>query len=138
MILNQKITTESAENTEQDRLTHAVIGCAIEVHKTLGVGLLESAYEAALAYELAKKGLQFERQKPLQLQYKEVQIDCAYKLDFVVENQLILELKSVARHEPIFEAQLLTYMKLAHIQKGLLINFNSRWLKDGIKRMVLS
>jgi len=100
--VNRTITTGGAENTERDKLTHAVIGCAIEVHKTLGVGLLESAYEAGLAYELAEQGIQFERQKP------------------------------------IFEAQLLTYMKLAHIHKGLLINFNSRWLKDGIKRMVLS
>jgi len=136
--VNQAITTEGAESTEQDSLTHAVIGCAIEVHKTLGAGLLESAYEAALAYELTEQGFKFERQKPLPLQYKEVQIDCAYRLDFVVEKKIIVELKSVARHEPIFEAQLLTYMRLAHIHKGLLINFNSRWLKDGVKRMVLS
>ncbi|MDQ6956898.1 MAG: GxxExxY protein [Mariprofundaceae bacterium] len=130
-------TTENTERTEKDALTGAVIGCAIDVHKGLGVGLLESAYEAALAYELGSKGIHFERQKPLHIQYKGVQIDCAYRLDFLIEDSLILEIKSVAKHESIFEAQLLTYMKLANIQKGLLINFNARWLKDGIKRMVL-
>ena len=132
--VSQSITTE---NTEKDVLTGAVIGCAIEVHKTLGVGLLESAYEGALAYELGLQGISYERQKPLHIQYKGVKIDCAYRLDFLIENSLILEIKSVAKHEPIFEAQLLTYLKLANIKKGLLINFNTRLLKDSIKRMVL-
>jgi len=130
-------TTEGTENTERDALTGIVIGAAIEVHRALGPGLLESAYEKALAYELAEQNAAFEVQKPISVRYKNIDLDCAYRLDFVVEGKLIVELKSVSHIEPIHEAQLLTYMKLAGFEKGLLINFNVRQLKDGIKRMVL-
>jgi len=114
-----------------------VIGAAIEVHKALGPGLLESAYEKALAYELGERDTVFEVQKLISIPYKNIEINCAYRLDFVVAASLVVELKSVSRIEPIHEAQLLTYMKLAGLKKGLLINFNVRQLKDGIKRMVL-
>jgi len=130
-------TTENTEGTERDALTGLVIGAAIEVHKTLGPGLLESAYEKALAYELTEQNVAFEVQKPIAVRYKKVEMDCAYRLDFVIEGTLIVELKAVSHVEPIHEAQLLTYMKLTGLKKGLLINFNVRQLKDGIKRMAL-
>ena len=114
-----------------------VIGCAIEVHKILGPGLLESAYEECLCYELANHGVGLDRQKPLPVLYKGNRIDCGYRLDLVVEGQLILELKACRNLEPIHEAQLLTYLKLTGIKTGLLINFNVPILKDGIKRMAL-
>ena len=131
------VTTENTEHTERDVLTGSVIGCAIEVHKTLGPGLLESAYQKALAHEFCAQSLSFKTEVALPVQYKGIEIDCAYRMDMVIENSLILELKSLSRIEPIHEAQLLTYMKLSQINKGLLINFNVRQLKDGIKRMVL-
>jgi GxxExxY protein len=118
-------------------LTGKVIGLALEVHKELGPGLLESAYEKCLAYELTYHGIQHELQKPLPLRYKKVDIDCGYRLDFLVEGNLIVELKSVESLKKIHEAQLLTYMKLAEIPLGLLINFNTGLLKNGIKRFVL-
>lgn len=130
------VTTEGTERTE-DRLTGEVIGAAIEVHRVLGPGLLESAYEKALLCELKERGLMVEEQKPLPVRYKSVEIDCAYRIDLLVEQNLIIELKSADHLLPIHEAQLLTYMKLADISKGLLLNFNVRRLKDGIKRMVL-
>lgn len=130
------VTTERTENTES-YLTGEVIGSAIEVHQALGPGLLESAYEKALTCELMKRGLRVEVQKPVAVRYKEVDIDCAYRLDLLVEEQIIVELKSVARLEPLHEGQLLTYMKLSGVKTGLLLNFNVRRLKDGIKRMVL-
>jgi len=130
------LTTESTEYTE-DSLTAEVIGCAIEVHRLMGPGLLESAYEKALAYELACQGVEFEVQKVLPVRYKSVDIDCAYRIDLLIEGKLIVELKAVSRLEPIHEAQLLTYMKLSGVNKGLILNFNVRQLKDGIKRMVL-
>lgn len=129
--------TEGTEGTEKDALTGLVIGAAIEVHKALGPGLLESAYEKALAYELGVRDMRFEVQKPVAVRYKNIDIDCAYRLDFVIEDELIVELKAVAFVEPIHEAQLLTYLKLSGLHKGLLINFNVRQLKDGIKRMAL-
>jgi len=121
-------------------LTRRVIGAAIEVHKILGPGLLESAYEECLGYELKlelklRKFL-FERQKELPIEYKGVKLDCGYRLDIVVENRLILELKSCESLLPIHEAQLLTYLKLTGIKVGLMINFNVPVLKDGIKRIV--
>ena len=122
---------------EFDELSNRVIGCAIEVHKILGPGLLESAYEQCLAYELSRHGIAFQTQHPQPVQYKEIQLDCGYRIDILIENQLIIELKSVETHKGIYEAQLLTYMKLAGIKTGLLINFNSARLKDGIKRFVL-
>jgi GxxExxY protein len=122
---------------EFDDLSKRLIGCAIEVHKALGPGLLESAYEQCLAHELTLTGLIFEIQKPLPIQYKGIKLDCGYRLDFVIENQLVVELKSVQQLQKIHEAQILTYMKLAELNTGLLINFNELRLKNGIKRFVL-
>jgi GxxExxY protein len=120
-----------------DDLSNKVIGYALNVHRELGPGLLESTYEQCLCYELSKAGLQFERQKELQVKYQEVQIDCGYKLDILVEDKLILELKSVEKLQRIHEAQLMTYMKLSNVGIGLLINFNTVLLRDGIRRLVL-
>jgi GxxExxY protein len=120
-----------------EKLSKAVIGCAIEVHRELGPGLLESAYEQCLAHELRLKGIQFELQKVMPVEYKGTQIDCGYRLDLLVEGQLIVELKAVAAIEPIHKAQILTYLKLARARTGLLINFNVPLLKDGIQRFVL-
>lgn len=122
---------------ERDSMTQAVIGAAIEVHRALGPGLLESAYEECLCFELAQRGLRFERQVSLPVRYKGVQLDCGYRLDIVVADVLILELKCVEKLLPIHEAQLLTYLKLSGLPKGLLLNFNTEVLKNGIKRMVL-
>ena len=120
-----------------NNLTGKVIGAAIEVHKALGPGLLESAYEECLSYELMLNKMRFERQKPLPVEYKGVKLDCGYRLDLVVENILIIELKACENLLPIHEAQLLTYLKLTHIKVGLLINFNVPVLKEGIKRLSL-
>jgi GxxExxY protein len=114
-----------------------VIGAATEVHRILGPGLLESAYEECLCRELELRNLPFHRQKALPLLYKGVEIDCGYRLDIVVHNEVILELKSCSSLEPIHEAQLLTYLRLTGIKIGLLINFNVPILKDGIKRLVI-
>jgi GxxExxY protein len=122
---------------EFDELSHRVIGCAIEVHRELGPGLLESTYEQCLAHELSRADISFKLQYPLPVIYKSVRIDCGYRIDLLVEDQLILELKSVEQIKDVHTAQLLTYMKLAHIKTGLLINFNTRMLKQGIKRFVL-
>mgnify|MGYP001059010761 CR=1 FL=1 len=119
-----------------DEVTQAVIGAAIRVHKALGPGLLESAYEACLAHELAKQGLEAERQKPLPVKYGEVELECGYRLDLVVQGMVIVEVKSVERLHPIHEAQLLSYLKIADLRVGLLINFNTLVLRDGIRRMV--
>ncbi|MFC1858964.1 GxxExxY protein [Thermodesulfobacteriota bacterium] len=120
-----------------DELSNRVIGCAIEVHKQLGPGLLESTYEQCLAYELNKAGLPFKLQMPLPVHYKEIKLDCGYRIDILIDDKIIVELKSVEKLLPIHQAQLLTYMKLSHIKIGLLINFNVRFIKNGIKRMVL-
>ena len=130
------------ENTSQakadrDPLSGRVIGCAIEVHKVLGPGLLESAYEECLCYELSREGLSFERQKDLPVVYKSIKLDCGYRLDILVEEQLVVEIKTVERILPLHEAQLLTYLKLGGLSTGLILNFNSPVLRDGIKRMVL-
>ena len=119
-----------------DQLSSQVIGCAIEVHKELGPGLLESTYEQCLAFELSKQNIPFKLQHPLPVTYKGNLIDCGYRIDVLVQDELILELKSVEQLQPIHSAQLLTYMKLANKQLGLLINFNSCKLKEGIKRLV--
>ncbi|MGD1102682.1 MAG: GxxExxY protein [Terriglobia bacterium] len=121
---------------EINQLTERVIGACIEIHKTLGPGLLESAYEECLCHELRLAGLGFERQRPLPVAYKGVQLDCGYRLDVVVENKLVVELKSVDMLAPIHEAQLLTYLKLSGLTVGLLINFNVPVLRRGIKRIV--
>ena len=120
-----------------DKLSKEVIACSIEVHRNLGPGLLESTYEQCLAYELTQKKIHFKLQHSLPVEYKTIKLDCGYRIDVLVENQLILELKSVETVLPIHEAQLLTYMKLAKIQTGLLINFNVNKLKEGLKRFVL-
>ena len=120
-----------------DDLSRQVIGCAIEVHRELGPGLLESAYEQCLAHELRLKGIPFEIQKVMPMDYKGVLIDCGHRLDVLVDARLIVELKAVGAIEPIHEAQLLTYLKLARVKQGLLINFNVPLLKDGIRRFVL-
>ncbi len=122
---------------EINKLTEQIIGSAIEVHKILGPGLMESAYEACLCYELAKRNLQFEQQVPLPVKYKEVNLDCGYRIDVIVEKTVIVEIKSVAALEPIHKAQVITYLKLGNWKIGLLINFNVLRLTDGIQRIVL-
>jgi GxxExxY protein len=120
-----------------EKLSNRVIGCAIEVHKELGPGLLESTYEQCLARELSIAEIPFELQVPIPVEYKGIKLDCGYRIDMRVEKRMIIELKSVATLLPIHEAQILTYMKLARISIGLLINFNEQLLKNGIKRFVL-
>ena len=121
----------------QDLLSDKVIGCAIEVHKTVGPGLLEAAYEACLLKELEDAGLSVKTQVPLELDYKGTSIDCAYRADMVVENELLIELKAVKELLPIHQAQILTYLKISGLRTGLLMNFNAILLKDGLKRVVL-
>jgi GxxExxY protein len=121
---------------EINDLTGEVIGAAIEVHKALGPGLLESTYEECLCVELGLRNLPYERQKDIPIKYRGVNLDCAYRLDIVVSNQLIVELKACESIQPIHEAQLLTYLKLSDLKVGLLINFNVPVLKEGIKRLV--
>jgi GxxExxY protein len=125
-----------AEYQENDPLTESVIGFAIEVHRQLGPGLLESAYEECLCFELKQSGFAY-RQVPLPVTYKSVRLDCGYRLDIVVEQSVILELKTVERLLPVHEAQMLTYLKLSGVRTGLLLNFNSAVLKDGLRRLVL-
>ena len=118
-------------------MTGKVIGLAIEVHRNLGPGLLESAYEECLCWELKQAGLSVQRQIALPVVYKDVKLDVGYRVDVIVENRLILELKTVEKLLSIHEAQLLTYLRLTGLKTGLLINFNTAVLKDGIKRLVL-
>jgi GxxExxY protein len=118
-------------------LTGQIIAAAIEVHRELGPGLLESAYQACLAHEFSLRGLPFEQEKPLPVDYKGVQADCGYRLDFLVADKVVVELKAVNAIDPVHEAQLLTYMKLTGCRVGLLINFNVPVLKMGITRRVL-
>jgi len=120
-----------------DELSRKAIGCALEVHRQLGPGLLESAYERCLSYELLCAGIQHIPQKELPIDYKGTKLDCGYRVDLFVEAELIVELKVVDKILPIHEAQILTYMKLARVKTGLLMNFNVARLKDGIKRFVL-
>jgi GxxExxY protein len=125
------------EKMEFDELSNKVIGCAIEVHKRLGPGLLESAYERCLSFELLSANIRHTIQKELPIDYKTIKLDCGYRIDMLIENDIIIELKSVDRVMPIHEAQLLTYMKLSGIKIGLMINFNVCRLKDSITRYVL-
>ena len=118
-------------------LTEVIIGAAIDVHKVLGPGLLESAYEECFCHELDLRGVISERQKPLSLVYKGLKLDCGYRMDVVVDNRVVVELKSIERILPIHEAQLLTYLKLSGIRTGLMFNFNVHVLKEGLRRMVL-
>ena len=134
-----KITTitKGTKSLKFDELSKRIIGCSIEVHRNLGPGLLESAYEQCLAREFSLNNIAFEIQKSLPVEYKGIQLDCGYRLDMFVENRLIVEIKSVDKLLPIHEAQILTYMKLTKVSFGLLINFNVELLKEGIKRFVL-
>ena len=120
-----------------DELSKKVIGCSIEVHKQLGPGLLENTYKQCLAYELSQLGIKFQIEAELPVVYKNVKINCGYCIDILIENKLIIELKSVQSLLPIHDAQILTYMKLSNIKTGLLINFNEKLLKYGIKRFVI-
>ena len=119
-----------------DNITEKIIGAAITVHRELGPGLLESAYEECVCFELSQLGLGFERQVPLPVHYKEVKLDCGYRMDIVVEHLVIVELKAVERIIPVHEAQLLSYLKLAKLRVGLLLNFHTPVLKSGLKRIV--
>jgi GxxExxY protein len=116
--------------------TETIIGACIEVHRHLGPGLLESAYEHCLAHELTLRRLRIQRQVPLPLRYKGLALDCGYRLDIVVEGCVVLELKTVDRFLPVHEAQLITYLKLMHLPVGLLVNFNVPFLKQGLRRLV--
>lgn len=119
-----------------DKISEKVLGCAFRVHSELGPGLLESAYQACLNYELLKAGLHVEMEKPLPLVYQGVKLDCGYRIDLLVEKQFIVELKAVDEIAPIHLAQVLTYLKLSELRHGIILNFNVRSLKNGIKRVV--
>ncbi len=135
------LTTEAQRHreteSERDPRTAAIIGAAIEVHRALGPGLLESAYEECLCHELHLRGLSFERQVDLPVTYKGLHLGCGYKIDLIVEHEVVLELKAIETILPVHEAQLLTCMKLSGRHVGLLINFNTPVLTRGIKRIVL-
>jgi GxxExxY protein len=119
---------------ELNDITRRIIGCAIQVHKCLGPGLLESAYEECLSYELMKNGLTIKRQYPTPVVYKEIKLECGYRIDILVENSIVVELKVVDEFNPVHEAQILTYMKFSKKSIGLLINFNVTILRNGIRR----
>lgn len=140
-IYTVEVTVDHEEHegreVEFDGISNRVIGCAIEVHRTLGPGLLESTYEQCLARELNLAGITFKLQHPMPVVYKDTRLDCEYRVDLLVEDELIVELKSVEKLLRIHEAQLLMYMKLAGIRTGLLMNFNEATIKRGIRRFVL-
>jgi GxxExxY protein len=123
---------------ELNRLTDKIIGAAIEVHRNLGPGLLESAYETCLAYELEQLGLKIERQKPLPLIYKDIRLDQGYRIDLSVEHKVVVELKVVEQLVPAHEAQVLSYLKFSGCQIGLLLNFNTKLMKDGVRRFIMN
>jgi len=122
---------------DANKITEQIIGAAIDVHRVLGPGLLESAYEECLCDDLKLRGVSFERQRPLPIEYNGIKLECGYRLDLLVENVVVVETKAVAAIEPIHEAQLLTYLRLGGWRTGLLINFNVPVLKNGIRRRVL-
>ena len=122
---------------ELNDITGEIIGAAMEVHKILGPGLLESAYEECLSYELMQRGLKIEQQKPIPIVYKDIKLECGYRMDLLVENQVIVELKAQDAILPVHEAQVLTYLRFAQKKIGLLINFDVTVLKNGIKRFIL-
>ena len=134
--MNRKAAKDAKEIHEDD-LSFNIIGAAIEVHRVLGPGLLESAYEESLCRELSLRNIAFERQVSLPIEYKGVKLDCGYRVDLVVERSVVVELKTVESLLPIHEAQLLTYLKLSKLKVGLLLNFNVALMKDGVKRLVL-
>lgn len=138
--MSQRFTEKNQRNAEMmntNDLTSIIIGCAINVHRVLGPGLLESAYEECLAFEFKEAGLQFDRQKPVPVVFKEIKLECGYRIDILVENKIVIELKSVDQLAPIHDAQILTYLKFSNKNTGLLINFNVTLLKNGIKRYLL-
>ena len=122
---------------DENSLTREIIGAAIEVHKLLGPGLLESAYEECLARELVLRNIRFERQKPAPVVYKDVRLECGYRMDFLIDGRVVLELKAVEALAPVHEAIVLTYLRLSSCRLGLLISFNIPILKDGIRRFIL-
>jgi len=126
----------TASSSDLNGTTHGIIAAAIEVHRHLGPGLLESAYQECVCYELSRMGLAFTREVHLPLSYKGLQLDCSYRVDLLVEDAVVVELKSIEQILRIHSAQLLTYLRASHKQVGLLINFNVLVLKDGIKRIV--
>jgi GxxExxY protein len=127
-----------SNRAELNELTGKIIGAAIEVHRHLGPGLLESAYETCLAYELEKLGLSFERQHALPLVYKEIRLDQGYRVDLLVERRVVVELKVVDQIAPVHEAQVLSYLRFSGCEIGLLLNFNVKLLKDGIRRFIMT
>lgn len=129
---------QTMQNTDVNKTTETIIGAAIEVHRNLGPGLLESAYEECLCHELKLRDMSFQRQVPLPVIYKGMRLDCGYRLDLLVNDEVVVELKAVDSLQPIHEAQLLTYLRLGGWNVGLLLNFNVPVLKYGIKRMVLN
>ncbi len=134
------MTTEDTEGTEEGlhrELTESIIGAAISVHRELGPGLLESVYEKCLAFELADRGLSVSTQKEIPVRYKNLTFDCSFRADLIVENKVLLELKSIDQLSPIHTSQVITYLKLTGLRTGLLINFNVQTLKTGLKRISL-
>ena len=132
--MNHKVTKDTKKKS--DLLSKEIVGAAIEVHRHLGPGLLESAYEQALCYELSLRNIDFERQKHIPAVYKGVNLDCGYRTDILVDELVIVELKAVMRLDPLFEAQLLTYLKISQLWLGMLLNFNVPVMKHGVKRIV--
>ena len=128
---------EGHEEKAFEELSHQVIGCAIEVHRALGPGLLESTYQRCLSRELELNQIEHICEAPLKVEYKGIRLDCGYRVDIQIGNELILELKSVQKIDPIHEAQILTYLKLSGIKTGLILNFNVTQLKEGMKRYVI-
>ena len=124
------------EKDRLDQITRRIIGAAIGVHQVLGPGLLESACQTCLAFELRQRGVKVEEQRPLPIVYKDVHLDCGYRMDLLVENEIVVEIKALEQFAPIHEAQLLSYLRLSGKRVGLLINFHVRVLKDGLKRIV--
>lgn len=134
--MNPFLTTEHTDITEEESLlTGKIIGAAIEIHRALGPGLLESVYETCLAYELQLRKMKVECQKQMTVFYKDVMLDCGYRADLIVENKVIIEIKSVSNIAPIHQAQLISYLRLSDCRIGLLINFNVKMLKEGIRRI---
>ncbi len=121
---------------DENELSNLIVGAAIEVHRALGPGLLESTYEECLCHELSIYQIPFQRHAPMPVVYKGIRLDCGYRVDIIVDNKVILELKSVAEIQPIHKAQLLTYLKLSGLKLGILLNFNVQLMKDGINRFV--
>lgn len=134
---NKYSTVLHCETMEINQITHEILDSAYKIHSKLGPGLLESAYQACLVYELRKKGLRVEVEKPLPLIYEEVKLECGYRIDLLVESQIVVELKTVEAFTEVHTAQVLTYLKLSGCKVGLLINFYTKSLKAGIKRLIL-